>query len=86
MNLRCFNYEKVLETIDLLRGEHDFASFVYKAESELDTVRNLEINISRSEQAYLGDGTSLYTIYQLHFKSRSFMYNQVSLMNIGLRK
>lgn len=83
MTCSCLNYERASEAIELLNGVHNFASFATKQTDEDDTIRDLKasinlqdiISINRDNNKF-GDQVSLYN---LHFKSRSFLYNQVSL-------
>lgn len=75
------NLDKVEESIDLLRGEHDFASFTFKPTDPEDTVRNLEIQVTKESQPAIGLSGHQphfpFDLYQFHFKSRSFLHNQI---------
>lgn len=74
-----FDASRALEAIDLLRGEHDFRSFAHKPLEEEDTIRHLEINMTQEPQSQNDKNIQHpLTIYNLHFKSRAFLYNQVS--------
>lgn len=69
-----------MSVIEMLQGEHDFASFSGVQEwSTTDTVRDLEINLLPGQMTTIDPREdSPFTIYHLHLKSRAFLYNQVS--------
>lgn len=82
--LTSFNFDKAREVVDLFQGEHDFASFVIRQENVPDTTRDMSISLTRLEpSAFHHEIPHPYSLYQLHFKSKSFLYNQVSILSLG---
>lgn len=78
--LTRFNYDKAQEAINMLNGEHDFASFCIKQENIPDTVRDISITITKPDPLSMNPALPHpYSIYEIQFKSRSFLYNQVRL-------
>lgn len=73
--------ERAEEVMGLLRGEHDFASFAFKPTDPNDTVRTMEIHMTKETQSSVGlsghDPHFPFDLYQFHFKSRSFLHNQI---------
>lgn len=78
-SFRCLDLDRVEKAIELMRGEHDFASFCFGAKVGDDTLRTMEIGLTTPQVGILDNEVPKgFTIYHLHFKSRAFLYNQVS--------
>lgn len=76
--LPCFDVGRAQEVINLLRGEHDFASFSHAPKATDDTVRKLEIDLSPANHNVMDIGrSSRFSFYHLHFRSRAFLHNQI---------
>lgn len=65
------------EGFEQLNGEHDFLSYGFKVEAQNTTVRNLSINLQHETVKSSMEG-SMFDYYTIHFKSTSFLRNQVS--------
>jgi tRNA U38,U39,U40 pseudouridine synthase TruA len=71
---------KLEKAANLLRGVHDFKSFSFQPRDTDDTLRFLEIQIESVNEPILAQTkTSPIDIYHIHFKSRAFLHNQVSM-------
>lgn len=73
--------DKAHEAIDLFKGDHDYSSFTFKPADPQDTVRNIEMHITRENPIAMGmvqgDTHFPFDLYQFHFKSTSFLHNQI---------
>lgn len=79
LSFSWFDRERAAEVIELLQGEHDFASFAFKPTNPLDTVRTLEIKMKAVKPLEISPQMQpQFQIYQIHFRSRAFLHNQVS--------
>lgn len=71
-----------MEVAELFSGEHDFKSFAKRDSNALepvDTVRDIKVTITKSEPTVIAGSIPFpFTQYEIHFKSHSFLYNQVS--------
>ena len=71
--------DKFEEAASILRGVHDFRSFGFQTKETDDTVRELDINVIQANEVSLTqDRFKSIDMYHIHFKSRAFLYNQVS--------
>lgn len=75
------NMDKVHEILHLLRGEHDFASFSFRPTNAFDTIRNIDIHVRQetiNPMTYTKSDSGVpFDVYQFHFKSTSFLHNQI---------
>lgn len=71
--------------IELFNGEHDFASFAKKEGSEdiPNTSRDMSISMTKLDPyVFSPDLPNPYSLYQIHFKSQAFLYNQVIMRSV----
>lgn len=80
-----FDHGKALEVINLFNGEHDFRAFanIDKEERVSSTVRDIQIDLRIPDYQGVDVGREYpLTIYELSFKSKSFLRNQVSMQSL----
>lgn len=81
---RRLDMDKFEEAANLLRGVHDFKAFSFQPRETDDTLRNMEINvIPANETSFAQERSNPIDIYHVHFKSRAFLHNQVSIQSLS---
>lgn len=74
----CFDYQRALEAIEVLKGRHNFASFAAHSKENVDTTRELQISLTEEKpDQFCWSDSSPYLTYQFHFKAKSFLHNMV---------
>ena len=73
--------DKAQQVSELFNGTHDFRTFCFEPKAEENTVRTLDVSLNAElDASFANERNQLYDIYQIHFKSHSFLYNQVRRM------
>lgn len=76
------DFDKAQEAMQIIDGEHDFASFAASLDSErAKTRRRVEINLIPEKLNHVDDSReNLVKFYRFHIKSKAFLHNQVRRM------
>ncbi|KAK3589548.1 hypothetical protein CHS0354_041674 [Potamilus streckersoni] len=87
--MQPFDFDKFLETAELLSGTHDFANFMMQKglKQAINTVLTVSINIKRGSsviEEYQNLSKNQLEFWEIHFSSKGFLWRQAFPLGLDI--